>query len=163
MRESSILQFNIQSVIYYTLKQWDIVLCGKYGNSPRSVDIEDDIIYAKIESIDSTDKLFFIDEGVLFYENEDETITMVIPMIEGLPKFIKHSADQMRAKFSDKEMLRLGLHMKNILDNNILLFPMDSLFDCLTLSENVYTQFGLQTQICTSGVTITIGLEEESI
>ncbi len=161
MYQSSINDFSIQSVVYYTLKQWDISIEGEFGDSPRSIDIEDNVIYARGRNLDSTDKLFFESEGVVFYDNADESVTIVIPIESGLPDFIKHNVAKLAGNISPKDKDRLRDYMNNIVhDNNILLFPMDCLADCLVLSESINVNFGLQVEIRTSGVTLSIGLQE---
>lgn len=132
-----------QTIVYDILRQWDLVIEGKYGNSQRSIEIVKNKANVIVSNLDKFDRLFFIDNGVSVYDIDEQYIMLEFDMSGELPEIIVKVAQ----KFKDKHDNLFKTYIWNMVGDldlgHAVTFPLEEIGTFVALSETYRINRGI--------------------
>lgn len=132
-----------QTIIYDILRQWDLVIEGKHGNSQRSIEIVKNKANVIVSNLDKFDRLFFIDNGISVYDIDDQYIMLDFDMSDDVPEIIAKTSQ----KYKDKHRNGFKQYIWSMvyaLDNrDTVMFPLYEIGTFTALSETYRVNRGI--------------------
>jgi len=132
-----------QTIIYDILKQWDLIIEGKHGNSQRSIEIVKNKANVIVSNLDKFDRLFFIDNGVSIYDIDDQYIMVEFDMSGDLPEIIVKAAQKYKDKHHNTFKAYIWDMVSNLDLGHSVAFPLEEIGTFVALLETYRVNRGI--------------------